>query len=66
MHYISYVFRLTLKTSSGCIHITKNETSRTEILKYMKIYLRRHLQFVTTVWTLSNDMNYSNNFKILS
>ena len=29
----------------------------------MKIYLSRHFQFVTTVWTFSNDMNYSKNFK---
>jgi len=66
MHYVSYMFRLTLKPSSGCLHIIKSESSTAEILKYMKIYLSRHLQFVTIVCMLCNDMTCSNNFKILT
>jgi hypothetical protein len=66
MRYISCMFRLTLKPSSGYKYIIKIQSATTEIQKYMKMYLRRHIQFVTTVWTLSNDMNNSNNFKILA
>jgi len=66
MNYFSYMFRLTLKPSSGCLHVIKNESSTAEILKYMKIYVSQHLQFVTTVCMLCNDMNCSNNSKILT